>query len=41
MNFQVDVEKAKAAFASYDIDGDGMISIDGKYQIGPITEIAT
>lgn len=41
MNFQVDVEKAKAAFASYDIDGDGMISIDGKYQIGLITKIAT
>ncbi len=30
MNFEVDIEKAKAAFESYDIDGDGKITIDGK-----------
>lgn len=30
MNQNVDIEKAKVAFANFDKDGDGLISIEGK-----------
>ena len=30
MNQNVDIEKAKIAFANFDKDGDGLISLDGK-----------
>ena len=33
MNHQFDIEKAKVAFANFDKDGDGLISIEGKLHV--------